>query len=601
MTELEPLPRAIDTARLRRDFVYFVRRLWLALALDRKAPLGWPEIDMIRWVESGPRKRGVLAFRGVGKTTFITAAYTCFTLLRDPTRRVVVCSKTTKKAREFIYMIRQWIDRVEFLGGLAPDPEGRQHRDNADCFDVGPVTPDKDPSVTAFGIDGQLPGSRAHLILGDDIETPGNTRTIAAREELDGKVKEFAALCYPGDDTTEIIYVGTYHHEESLYIKLAAREYAFRTWPLCAPEPGEKQLNLSPEVEARVAAGDYRASDRCLFHHRISEEEVRDRKAEGRRFFAMQFQLISDLGDSMRYPLRLDDLVVPTFSIDRDTAPLWIAYGRSTHNGTSTRVDSLPNLGFSGDGLYHEIGFAPDRAPYERTAAWVDPSGRGADRTSLTIIGQLSGYLWLKFCGAVSLPGESGGSEAVMDRIAELLRAHGAQECAVEAQIGGDRDLYAKLLAPRVARLSARRGHALYPQGWACLVRAEDRWARGQKELRIIEVLDPIMAAHRLIVDRDALAVDDLQQHSLQYQLTRLTRERGALPNDDLVEGLAACAWTLTSGMAGDPERINESKRAAALKRTLEEMGAIPRHDKGLWTHRHRQKAESFPHAPART
>ncbi|MFK9938776.1 DNA maturase B, partial [Klebsiella pneumoniae] len=59
-------------------------------------------------------------------------------------------------------------------------------------FDVGPAKPDHSPSVKSVGITGQLTGSRADIIIADDVEIPGNPATQGAREKLWTLVQEFA-------------------------------------------------------------------------------------------------------------------------------------------------------------------------------------------------------------------------------------------------------------------------------------------------------------------------------------------------------------------------------------------------------------------------
>jgi hypothetical protein len=71
----------------------------------------------------------------------------------------------------------------------------------------------------------------------------------------------------------------------------------------------------------------------------------------------------------------------------------------------------------------------------------------------------------------------------------------------------------------------------------------------GQKEVRIADTLEPVMGAHRLIVLESAIAKDYQSarntdgvhdvKYSLFYQMTRLTRERGAIAHDDRLDALA--------------------------------------------------------------
>ena len=92
-----------------------------------------------------------------------------------------------------------------------------------------------------------------------------------------------------------------------------------------------------------------------------------------------------------------------------------------------------------------------------------------------------------------------------------------------------------------------------------------------QKELRIIDTLEPLMNSHRLIVDqslveREVAAAlngdsDDTLVYNLFYQMTRITKERGALKHDDRLDALAmACAYW------GDAVAQDADRRARELE-----------------------------------
>lgn len=76
----------------------------------------------------------------------------------------------------------------------------------------------------------------------------------------------------------------------------------------------------------------------------------------------------------------------------------------------------------------------------------------------------------------------------------------------------------------------------------------------GQKEKRIADTLEPLMGSHRLIINDEWIQTDYVEAvdhegkpslvYSLFYQMTRLTRDRGALGHDDRIDALAiGCAW----------------------------------------------------------
>ena len=67
----------------------------------------------------------------------------------------------------------------------------------------------------------------------------------------------------------------------------------------------------------------------------------------------------------------------------------------------------------------------------------------------------------------------------------------------------------------------------VWPGG--CTV-CESEWAKGQKELRIIDTLEPVLAQHRLVIDEDlARAEARAEDHrfSLLYQLTHIQETEG--------------------------------------------------------------------------
>jgi len=76
----------------------------------------------------------------------------------------------------------------------------------------------------------------------------------------------------------------------------------------------------------------------------------------------------------------------------------------------------------------------------------------------------------------------------------------------------------------------------------------DERSVHDQKELRIIDTLEPLLNQHRLVIDRQIIVNDSTEDlaHSLVYQLTRLTKDRNCLAHDDSLDALeGACTyWT---------------------------------------------------------
>jgi hypothetical protein len=98
-----------------------------------------------------------------------------------------------------------------------------------------------------------------------------------------------------------------------------------------------------------------------------------------------------------------------------------------------------------------------------------------------------------------------------------------------------------------------------------------------QKEKRIIDTLEPVMTGHKLVVDPKVIQEDyetsqvypkdHALKYQLVYQMTRLTRERGAVTHDDRLDALSIAVGYWTQQMAQDAsDRILERKEEDLLK-----------------------------------
>jgi hypothetical protein len=120
---------------------------------------------------------------------------------------------------------------------------------------------------------------------------------------------------------------------------------------------------------------------------------------------------------------------------------------------------------------------------------FVDPSGRGKDETSWACMKHLMGNLYLTKVGA----SKDGYAEMTLDRILKDASAQNVKLILVEPNMGDG--MFAQFLRSR-SRLQ-------YP------VNIEDsEWSKAQKEARIIDVLEPLMNHHRLVVDSKVIEWD---------------------------------------------------------------------------------------------
>ena len=526
-------------ARLHDDFEFFLEQLWDAIDLPEIAQ---HQREIARWLQNGPRRRGIRAFRGASKT-FVTLGYAVWRLFRNKNERVMVISKSEKHSKDSLFMVRKWIGQVPWLQHLVPDRKAGQ-RDSATKFDTATADNDRSPSFTAASITGQITGSRATLIIGDDIESMQNSMTYEMRERLRTEVTELDNIIVPGGD---VIFLGTPFHQESLYDKMAESGYEFRCWPARLPQPNEETDDLAPELRERLEGGEEPGAP--VWPSRFDDEELSDREAsEGRSLFAMQYMLMTKLTDGLEYPLRLSDLVV--FPVQPEQAPMSIAWGTTNDRGGTTRIEEIPCLGFGTDGLYGPIMYSQDWAGYSSVKMWIDPSGRGADLTGYAVVGELNGRLFVLDVGGIV----GGYSPDTLGQLAEIAEKFKAREIFVEDNFG--QGMFVELFRPTLLDL--------FTEDWGASI--DTVRVSGQKELRIISALEPVVNQHRLVISPDTIS-----DHEIQKQYTRLTRERNCLKHDDQIEALAMCVRMWQNSMGRDPEQTADRRRQDEIDRELRE------------------------------
>ena len=542
-----PLSAALHHA-VTEDFRNFAALIWQHLNLPELTII---QDDIALWLQHGPRRRMVKAFRGVGKS-WLTAAYVLWRLYKNPNERILVISASKDRADGFTVFVRRLIAEIPWLNHLTP---GSGQRDSVISFDVGGSEPHQSPSVKSAGITGQLAGSRATLIVADDIETPANSLTQMLRDRLGEQVKEFDAILLPEG---EVVYLGTDQTEMSLYKQLPGRGYTVRIWPSRTPKTLKAFKSygdqLAPIVgDLVVESGAWAPTDPVRF----DEVDLQERQASyGLSGFAMQFMLDPSLGDLERFPLKAGDFIVA--DVQKHVGFAEIYWG----SDKKQVIQDLECPGLDGDhyhrALLENLAPAPGGAPPDFTGAvmFIDPSGRGADETAYAVVKMCLGkFYW------VASGGFRGGYEkSTLEGLANAAKDNSVNLILVEPNYGGG--MFNKLLQPVLTRI--------YP----CTVE-DSEWSKGQKELRIIDTLEPLLNGHRLVVCRSVLqgdraagagypCGDNLRIHYRAiHQLTRLTRDRGSLRHDDRLEALAgACAYYAEQAGRDEKEALDEHLEA---------------------------------------
>ena len=354
-------------AQLKGSFVAFLFVLWKALGLPKPTRA---QIDMARKLESRDTRRFILqGFRGIGKS-WVACAFTVWLLWNNPQLKIMMVSASSGRAENNLKFIRSICALLPFLNELLP--REKHHQDSLTQYDVGLAMPDPSPSVKAVGITGQLTGTRADYIIGDDIEVTQNADTQGKRDKLSEYVKEFDAVLKPDGF---VLYLGTPQTEMTIYRELENRGYATVIWTARYPE-NQKDLDSYGGRLAPMYMGDIANATTPIWwkatDERFDDTDLLERALSyGKAGFALQFMLNPNLSDLERYPLRLRDLIVGSFA--HDTAPMTLGWLPNRNN----EVSGAPAVGLVGD-KYHRYETAnKNLAPYTEKILVIDPSGRG--------------------------------------------------------------------------------------------------------------------------------------------------------------------------------------------------------------------------------
>jgi len=531
-----------------RDFRNFLFATWKHLNLPKPTDIQYEIAD---FMQNGPKRSIIEGFRGVGKS-WICSSYVVHQLFLDPSKNILVVSASKTRSDDFSTFTLRLIHEMPILQHLIPS---QQQRFSKISFDVGPAPASHAPSVKSLGVTSQLTGSRADIIVADDIEVPSNSATHGMRWKLGEQVKEFDAILKPLDDS-KIIFLGTPQTEDSIYNILQQRDYIARIWPARYISQTDNETQYNGAVSDICI--DLEKHGRSTEPIRFSDIDLDEREISyGRSGFAMQFMLNTKRSDLDRYPLKLTDLVV--MDIDPELAPEKVVWA---HSKDLAWDGSVPNVGFSTDRYHQPLKLVGEHIPYTGCVMSIDPSGRGKDETAWAIIKMLNGYLYVVDAGGM----QGGYSEEVLKALAIKAHKFNVNEIVVESNFGDG--MFSEIFKPVLTKI--------HP------ITISEVRHNTQKEKRIIDTLEPVMNAHRLIIDPKVIKSDfesaqgypqeSQLRYQLFYQMSRLTSTRGSISHDDRLDALAIAVNYWTQQMAQDADRRISDRKEDALREELQKF-----------------------------
>ena len=514
-------------SQLKDDFRFFLTAIWTHLNLP--APTR-AQLCIAEYLQHGPKRLQIQAFRGVGKS-WITAAFVLWTLFIDPDRKVMVVSASKDRADSFSIFCQRLILEVPWLAHLKPKNDDQ--RWSRISFDVGPAAPHQAPSVKSVGITGQLTGSRADLMVLDDVEVPNNSMTELQRGKLLQLVTECESILTPKKDS-RIMFLGTPQTTFTIYNKLRERSYRPFVWPARYP----RKVAMYDGLLAPQLADDLDTDDLAWkpTDTRFKEEDLLERESSmGRSNFMLQFMLDTTLSDREKFPLKFADLIVNP--VNPTHGPENIIWCSDPDN----ILKDLPCVGLPGDYYYKPMQVQGEWTEYSETICSVDPSGRGADETTACFLSQLNGIIYLHEVFAT----KDGYSDKTLLTILKKCKKYGVSTLLIESNFGDG--IVSELF----------RKHC---QTTKTNINIEETRANVRKEDRIIDALEPVFNQHRLVVDPAVIewdyasnadeASENRHQYMLAYQISRMCREKGAVRHDDRIDSLAQGVKWFTDALA---------------------------------------------------
>ena len=275
---------------LKSDFKLFLQALWNQLDLPSPTRAQYAIAD---YLQHGPKRLQIQAFRGVGKS-WITGAFVLWTLFNDSEKKIMIISASKERADNMSIFLQKLIIETPWLNHLRPKSDDARWARIS--FDVN-CSPHQAPSVKSVGITGQLTGSRADLMILDDIEVPGNSMTELMREKLLQLCTEAESILTPKQDS-RIMFLGTPQTTFTVYRKLAERAYKPFVWPARYPRSIDKYEGLlAPQLveDIDTGAAEWTVTDPDRFDN---DDLIEREAAMGRSNFMLQFMLDTSLSDA---------------------------------------------------------------------------------------------------------------------------------------------------------------------------------------------------------------------------------------------------------------------------------------------------------------
>lgn len=161
-------------------------------------------------LQNNPHRGLLMAFRHSGKSTVVGIFAACVLHIK-PETRILILSAHSALASRMVGHIRNIIENHPMCSDLIPSSKKEWASDR---LTINRTIGIREPSVVCQGINGNITGMRADLIICDDIEVPNTCNTTQKREKLRERLRELDFILSPNGT---MIYIGTPHTMDTIY------------------------------------------------------------------------------------------------------------------------------------------------------------------------------------------------------------------------------------------------------------------------------------------------------------------------------------------------------------------------------------------------
>lgn len=179
---------------------------------NMKTPL--LHIRIAQWLEerwnAGDKQLLLMAFRSAGKSTLV-GIFAAWLIYRNTDLRILVLAADNVLAGKMVRNVKRIIERHPLTLSLKPKNADQWASDR---FTVVRKSELRDPSMMARGVGSNITGSRADIVICDDVEVPNTCDSDEKRQDLRERLAEMNYVLTAGGTQ---LYVGTPHHYFSIY------------------------------------------------------------------------------------------------------------------------------------------------------------------------------------------------------------------------------------------------------------------------------------------------------------------------------------------------------------------------------------------------